>query len=224
MKIVAGVVAVLLLVYLHMSGFADAVLLKVAENREILLAQVASHPTESIGIFIGTYIIVAAFAVPVSIPLTMTGGFIFGPLLGVLLSALSATVGATISYAFSRWLLADTLRKRYARQFEKLDRELHRSGVYYMLFLRLVPLFPFFLVNILLGVAGVGGIRFFVTTLFGILPGGFAFAYMGASLARVSSTADVLSGNMLMALVLLGCAVLIPGLVIRFREAKRKAA
>jgi uncharacterized membrane protein YdjX (TVP38/TMEM64 family) len=152
------------------------------ENREVLKNWVHANKTEAALLFITAYIVVAAFSLPISALVSITGGFLFGSVFGAAWGVIGATIGATILFLVAKTALGDPLRQRFASQVKSLEEGFRANAVSYMLLLRLVPLFPFWLVNLAASFTGVSVVTFFVTTLVGIIPGAFVFASIGNGL------------------------------------------
>ena len=179
--------------------------------------------------FLLAYAAIAAFSLPVSALVTMFGGFLFGALTGTALVVVGATAGAMALFLAVRAAFADVFRARFGRRIARLERGLSRDAFSYLLFLRLVPVFPFFLVNIAPAFFDVRLRVFAVTTFIGIIPGTFVFANVGASLGRVLDQADsfslgnVVTPDILIALSLLGLLSLLPVAYGRLRGRRRDA-
>jgi len=149
------------------------------ENREVLKTWVHDHKTEAVLLFITAYIITAAFSLPVATLVSITGGFLFGSVFGTAWGVIGATTGATILFIVAKSALGDPLRVRFASQIKSMEEGFRANAVSYLLLLRLVPLFPFWLVNLAAAFTGVSLITFVITTFVGIIPGAFVFASIG---------------------------------------------
>ncbi len=152
------------------------------ENRDVLKAWVAENKTTAVLAFIAVYIAVAAFSLPVSALVSITGGFLFGSVLGAAWGVTGATIGATILFLVARSALGEPLRQRFAAQAKALEDGFKANAFSYMMLLRLVPLFPFWLVNLAAAFTGVSARTFVATTFVGIIPGAFVFASIGNGL------------------------------------------
>jgi uncharacterized membrane protein YdjX (TVP38/TMEM64 family) len=119
-------------------------------------------------------------------------------------------MGAVLAFLLARTLLRDWVVKKFGRQMEALDKGLSESGISYLLFLRLVPLFPFFLVNLACGITGLPIRTYIIGTMVGILPGSFVYANAGASIASINNMRDVASTRVLISFAILGLFALIP--------------
>ena len=150
------------------------------------------------------YVIVTAFALPAAAILTLAGGAIFGFGLGLLLVSFASTIGATIAFLLTRFLFHETVEARFGQRLVTINRGIEREGALYVFGLRLVPLFPFFMVNSVLALTSIKTATFYWASQIGMLAGTAVYVYAGTQLAQVSSLGDVLSPQLLIAFVLLG--------------------
>lgn len=179
-------------------------------RRQELLAVVDANPVVAAVAFLTVYSTVAALALPASAALTMTGGFLFGQWLGTGLVLISATAGATAIFLIAQTAVGAPLRRRAGPLYEKLAGEAHANGFNYMLFLRLMPLFPFPLVNLIAAVLGVRTRTFVISTLIGIAPATFAYANFGRQIGAATTIRDIMSPGALIALGAIACLALVP--------------
>ena len=207
---------------------------------------VASHRMLAIFVYVGIYITVVAVSLPGAALLTLTGGFLFGIAVGASAAVISATVGATLIFLVARTALGEPLLRRAGPRATQLARGFREDAFSYLLFLRLVPAFPFFLVNLVPAFAGVRLGLFVVATAIGIIPGAIVFALAGAGLDSIIAAqknsydqciaakgadcrlvfepADVLTPQLIAALVALGLLALMPVAVKFWRTRSRTAA
>ncbi|NIQ01085.1 MAG: TVP38/TMEM64 family protein, partial [Nitrospinaceae bacterium] len=167
--------------------------------------------------FIAVYIGVVALSLPGATLLTLTSGALFGAGVGTLVVNIGATLGATLAFLAARFLFRDWVEEKYGEKLRPFNQGFSRNAIHYILFLRLVPIFPFFLINLVSGLTQVRLPVYFFGTMFGILPGSFVYANAGANLARIDSLKDVVSPGVLGALALLGIFALIPTFYKRFK-------
>jgi uncharacterized membrane protein YdjX (TVP38/TMEM64 family) len=153
-----------------------------AQEREALAREVAENFLPALAAYAGIYILVVAVSLPGGAWLTLAGGFLFGWLIGGLVAVAAATVGASVIFLIARSSLGSVLAARAGPWLSRLREGFDRDAVGYLLFLRLVPAFPFWLVNIAPALLGMDLRRYVLATLFGIIPGTFAFAFLGAGL------------------------------------------
>ncbi len=214
----AGVVG--LFFWFDLSRFLTLEALKA--NRQSLLAYYGSHQVLTVAIFMAIYILQTVLSLPGAAILSLAAGAIFGAMLGTVYACIAATIGATLAFLVSRYLLRDLVLTKFGGKLEGMNRELESRGFSYLLFLRLVPVFPFFLINLAAGLTRLPLRTFFFGTMFGIIPVGFVFVNAGASLATIDSLAGIASPRVLGSFVLLGLFALIPVLYNKIKG--RKAA
>ena len=150
---------------------------------------IVSAPVLAVAAYIACYTLLVAFSLPVATVATLAGGFLFGPWLGTLWTTLGATLGATVIFLAARAALGDRLaaflRHRAGPRLAALEHELRRNGFHYLLFLRLVPAFPFWLVNLVPALLGVPFRTYVTATFCGIIPGSLVYASVGNGLGAV---------------------------------------
>ncbi len=182
-------------------------------NRASLAELRVTHAVLSAAVFVLAYIVQTAFSLPGAAILSVAAGAIFGVLQGTLYVVSGATIGAVLAFLVSRTLLRDWVVKTFGGRMEGIDRGLRDNGLSYLLFLRLVPAFPFFLVNMACGVTGLPLRTYALGTLFGIMPGSLVFVNAGASLAAIESVSRVASPRVLGSFALLGLFALLPTII-----------
>ncbi len=188
------------------------------ENRELLLDYTQRHYQLMLAVAIGVYVLATALSVPGATVLSLAAGFLFGRWVGTLVIVIGATVGATLLFLAARYLFADAVQRRLGGRIGKLVAGFRRDAFNYLLFLRLVPLFPFWLVNLAPAFASVRLRTYVVATMIGIVPGSFVFANLGQSLGRIETLDQLLSLELAIALGLLGLLALLPVVAKRIRS------
>ncbi|WP_298439313.1 TVP38/TMEM64 family protein [Geobacter sp.] len=188
------------------------------EHREALVAFAAEHRLGAVALFLAVYVLQTALSLPGAAVLSLAAGAVFGTLAGTIYAVIGATAGATLAFLVTRYLFHDAVQRRVGPRLAAINRELESAGLHYLLFLRLVPIFPFFLINLGAGLTRLPLRTFFIGTLVGIIPGGFVYVNAGASLASIDTPADVTSPRVLGSFGLLGLFSLIPLL---YRKLKR---
>jgi len=182
------------------------------QHKMTLLAYVEQDYTQSLVLAFVIYVLVVALSLPGAAFLSLVVGFVFGRWIGWLLLVLAATVGAVIVFQLVRYLFYDwahaQLKKR--QQAQQLMAGFEEDAVSYLLFLRVVPLFPFWLVNIILPLTTIKLRPYALGTFFGIMPGRFVFANLGQSLSTVEQVDQIFSLPLMVAFLLLGCLMLVP--------------
>ena len=182
-------------------------------NRAILEALRGTHAFLFSAVFVLIYIVQTAFSLPGAAILSLGAGAIFGVLQGTVFVVTGATIGAILAFLVSRTLLRDWVVKKFGGRMEGIDRGLRENGFSYLLFLRLVPAFPFFLVNLACGVTGLPLRTYALGTLFGIMPGSLVFVNAGASLAAIERVSQVAGPRVLGSFALLGLFALLPTII-----------
>lgn len=213
---IAVIAAVVLFFSLDLQRFLTLAALKA--NRQMLLEYYAGHRLIMVAGFMGLYIVQTALSLPGAAILSLASGAIFGSVMGTVYANIAATIGATLAFLVTRYLLRDVVLTRFGGKLEGINRELESRGFNYLLFLRLVPVFPFFLINLAAGLTRLPLRTFFVGTMLGIIPGGFVYVNAGASLATIDSLSGIASPRVLGSLALLGLFALVPALYNRFKS------
>jgi uncharacterized membrane protein YdjX (TVP38/TMEM64 family) len=156
-----------------------------ARRHDTYQAWIAQHPVRALFNFIGVYIVIAAFSLPLSTLMTIASGFLFGPWLGALLSLIGATLGGSILFLAAKTALGDLLRRYTHGAVKRMEEGFRKDAFNYLLVLRLVPAFPFFLVNIVSALLAVPLRTFLAATALGIVPGAMVYTFAGAGLETV---------------------------------------
>lgn len=197
------------------------------EHRHGLLDRVAEHGIAAAFIYIALYIMVVTFSLPGGAVMTVTGGFLFGALFGTCYTVLAATIGATLLFLIARTSLGASLKEKAGPWLGRMQNGFNENAMSYLLVLRLIPLFPFWLVNLAPAFLGVSLRTYAIATLIGIIPGTFVFSLIGAGLGSVFDAGEsftlqgVLTGEIIGALVGLALLSLIPVIYKRVRKGKR---
>lgn len=196
------------------------------ENRAWLLQQVAESALLAALVYMGLYILVVAFSLPGGAIMTITGGFLFGQWLGTAYVLVAATIGATILFLAARTALGDLLRAKAGPFLQKMESGFQENALSYLLVLRLIPIFPFFIVNLVPAFLGVTLRVFALATFVGIIPGSFVYATVGAGLGSIFDSGEeftagsILTPEIVTALVGLAILAMLPVAYKKFR-AKR---
>lgn len=220
-KIIAAlavIMAVALFFYFDLQRFLTLEALK--DNRQALSDYYSAHKLSMVAGFMAIYIIQTALSLPGAAILSLAAGAIFGTIMGTIYANIAATVGATLAFLVTRYLLRDVVLRKFGDKLEGMNRELEKRGFNYLLFLRLVPVFPFFLINLAAGLTRLPLRTFFFGTMLGIIPGGFVYVNAGASLATIDSLSGIAYPRVLGSFALLGMFALIPPLYARFKDKK----
>ena len=194
------------------------------EHRAFLTGFVAENLVLALLAYMVIYAVIVAASLPAGSVFTITGGFLFGSIVGTGATVVAATVGATIIFLIAKGALGDSLREKAGGTIEKILEGFREDAFSYLLVLRLVPLFPFFLVNIAPAFAGVSVRTYALATFFGIIPGTFVFAQVGTGLGSIFDAGEeftagnILTTEIIIALVGLAALSLIPVVYKRFKK------
>lgn len=178
-------------------------------HRQALLVFVEQNPLRSAVFYFAVYAAVSALSIPGAAILTLLGGAIFSLWQGVLLVSFASTLGATLAMLASRYVLRDGVQRRFARQMKIVNAGMARDGAQYLFALRLMPLFPFFVVNLLMGLTDISVRRYWWVSQLAMLPATVVFLNAGRELSKVASLHDILSLPLLFAFTLLGLLPLV---------------
>ncbi len=215
----------LLMAGAYLGGLHEMISLKaLQENKEEMLQAVSNNPVVTAAVFMFVYALFVALSLPAATLLTLTGGFLFGPWLGTLYVVSAATIGATVIFIAAKTSLGETLREKAGGLYKRVEGNMKENAAGYLLFMRLVPVFPFFLVNIVPALFNVRLRTYILTTFFGIIPGSFVYVNLGGQLADIDKLGDLASSQTLLAFALLGFFALIPTLYKQVRGRKKETA
>jgi uncharacterized membrane protein YdjX (TVP38/TMEM64 family) len=187
---------VIVVVALRMTGIDQLLSLDTLRaHRQTLVAWVDAHVILVSAAYVLIYVGAVAFSLPGAVYLTLAGGFLFGAIAGAALTVVGATVGAIVVFLFARALFGDRVIDRLAAQYPGLVTGTRENAWSYLLVLRFVPLFPFFLVNLVAALAGVRFATYAVTTFLGIIPGTSVYSLTGAGLGSVLDQGGTVSAG-----------------------------
>jgi uncharacterized membrane protein YdjX (TVP38/TMEM64 family) len=179
-------------------------------SRGSLLAVVRAHYWLSVAAYVVLYAFATALSVPGAVILTLAGGFLYGVVAATIYVNVGATCGAALAFLSARYLLGNRLQEKYREPLLKFNREFDKNGARYLLTVRFIPVFPFFLINFLSGLTRVPLGTFVWTTSLGIIPGTAVFAYAGGQLGSINALSEVLSARIFIAFGVLALFILFP--------------
>ncbi len=180
------------------------------QHREGLIASVQHNYAVAAMVFVVVYILTTALSIPGAGILTLSGGFLFGTMATTLYVIVGATTGASLAFLSARYLVGSRLQEKYQEQFRKFNNEVKRNGAHYLLVLRFIPVFPFFLINFLAGLTKIPIKTFIWTTAIGIIPATAVFAFAGQQIGSINSLSEILSRKVLAAFAVLALVALVP--------------
>ncbi len=210
---IAGISA---FVYFDLGRFLTLEALK--ENREALFQFTRENYLATVLSFILFYCIQTALSIPGATLLTLGAGFIFGALPATLYVNIGATGGALLAFLGARYIFRDSIERRFGERLGKILEGFNRNAFNYILTLRLIPLFPFFLINVASALTRVRWSSYTAATAIGIIPGSFVYANAGKQLGTINSLGDIASPGVLGAFVLLGLLAFVPVIYNKFKK------
>lgn len=189
------------------------------KNRDRIQQLVEEHYAVSVITFIAAYVS-TAFFVPGALVLTIAAGFLFGVVRGSFYTLIGALTGALLAFLLSRFVIGGWIQQHYRGELQKFNKELERHGVNYLIILRLVPLFPFFLINYFAGMTRISPRTYLIATFVGMLPGIVIYAYAGQNLRHLQTVEDAVSPRIMLILALLAFFAILPVVVRHVKERK----
>lgn len=202
--VVLALIVLALLAYFQL-GLSEYLSLAALKAEQAALAEYQQqHPWQLAGLYFAAYVVVTALSLPGAALLTLAGGALFGLVWGSVIVSFASSLGATLAFLVARFLLRDWLLGRFGERLRAVDEGIRRDGAFYLFTLRLIPLFPFFLVNLLLGLTAMRVRTFYSVSQLGMLAGTLVYVNAGTQLARVDSLAGIVSPTLLASFALLG--------------------
>ena len=172
--------------------------------------------------YMGIYIVVTALSLPGATVLTLAGGGLFGLVIGTLVVSIASTIGATLACMVSRFLLREWVQDKFGDRLATINRGIEEEGAFYLFSLRLVPIFPFFVINLLMGLTRMRLFTFFWVSQIGMLAGTIVYVNAGKELAKIESLSGIMSPALLISFVILGLFPIAAKKILGFYQAKFK--
>ena len=219
--LILAIVAGLIVVYFifDLGQYLDLDYFK--QQQERIMAYRESFPIRTAAIFFIAYILVTGLSLPGAAIATLVGGAIFGLLWGTVLVSFASVMGASCAFLVSRHILRDTIQNRYGDRLRTINEGCEKDGAVYLFTLRMVPLFPFFLINLLMGLTPMRLGMFFIVSQIGMLPGTIVYVNAGTQIAKIDSLGSILSPALIASFVLLGIFPLISKKIIDAFKARK---
>ncbi len=190
-------------------------------SRDALQARVQAQPLATAALFFALYVAAAALSIPGAVILTLAAGALFGLGWGLLLVSFASSLGALLAFLAARYLLRDGVQARLGKALAPINDGVKKDGTFYLLTLRLVPVFPFWLINLLMGLTPMGAARFYLVSQIGMFVGTAVYVNAGTQLAAIQSPGDILSPGLLGSFVLLGVFPLLARAVVGGLERRK---
>jgi uncharacterized membrane protein YdjX (TVP38/TMEM64 family) len=186
-----------------------------------IAALYAAHPFAVAAAYFGVYVAVTGLSLPGAALLTLFGGAVFGLWWGTLIVSFASSIGATVAFLCSRFLFRDVVQRKFGDKLRAINAGVEREGAFYLFTLRLVPLFPFFVINLAMALTPIRTRTFYWVSQLGMLLGTIVYVNAGAQLAQIESARGILSPTLLISFALLGVFPLIAKKLVEFVRARR---
>ncbi|WP_261882870.1 TVP38/TMEM64 family protein [Vibrio pelagius] len=203
-KMILGIILVATIVILAVN-FGQYLTLENAKAQQALLnGYIESHFVAAAATYFILYVMITAFSIPGAAVVTLLGAALFGFWTSLLLVSFASTIGATLAFLSSRFLLRDWVQSKFGDKLSTINQGVEKDGAFYLFSLRLIPVFPFFLINLLMGLTPISVGRYYLTSQLGMLPGTAVYLNAGTQLAEIESLSGIVSPSVLISFALLG--------------------
>lgn len=176
----------------------------------------AASPLLVIGVYFIVYVLVTGLSLPGAAVMTLLAGALFGVVVGTLVVSFASTIGATMAFLVARYLAKDAVQNKFAEQLDVINKGIEKEGAFYLFSLRLVPLLPFFLINIVMGLTPIRVWQFYWVSQVGMFAGTIVYVNAGTQLAALDSLQGILSVELLISFSLLGLLPIVAKKVVEF--------
>jgi uncharacterized membrane protein YdjX (TVP38/TMEM64 family) len=193
-------------------------------SKALFISYYEQNPMLVLGSYFLSYVVMTAFSLPGAVWMTLGGGAFFGLLTGTFVVSFASTIGATLAMLISRFLLRDWVQGRFKQQMKTINSGVQKDGGFYLFTLRLLPVVPFFVINMVMGLTPLRTSTFYWVSQLGMLPGTLVYVNAGSELAKIESLGDILSPTLIGSFVLLGIFPLLVKKIISIIETKRGVA
>ncbi|NIY93349.1 TVP38/TMEM64 family protein [Vibrio diazotrophicus] len=203
-KLILGLVLVTVVVFLGVE-FSQYLTLENAKAQQASLSHyIEQNLFYSALIYFVAYVVITAFSIPGAAVVTLLGAALFGFWFSLALVSFASTIGATLAFLSSRYLLRNWVQQRFSDKLKAINAGVKKDGAFYLFTLRLIPVFPFFLINLLMGLTPISTLRYYFVSQLGMLPGTAVYLNAGTQLADIKTLAGIVSPTVLLSFALLG--------------------
>ena len=219
--IIASLIAVLIAIFIYLDLGTYLTLTYIKESQAGFQELYLKNRLSLIAAYMSIYIIVTALSLPGAAVMTLAAGALFGLPVGIVAVSIASTVGATLACFFSRYILRDWVQHSLGERFRAINEGVEREGAYYLFTARLIPVFPFFVINLAMGLTKMPLVRFFWVSQLGMLAGTAVYVNAGRELARIESLSGILSPHLILSFAILGLFPIITKRLIAFIRKRR---
>lgn len=191
------------------------------DSRERFQVLYADHTVLVIGAYFLIYVTATALALPAAAVLTLAGGALFGLVTGVIVTSFASTIGATLAFIVSRYLLRDAVQSRFGDKLARINKGMEEEGAFYLFTLRLIPVFPFFVINTVMGLTPMRVTTYYWVSQIGMLPASIVYVNAGKELGKIDSLSGLLSPSLIVSFVILGLFPLVVKKILGWYKSRR---
>ena len=191
------------------------------QHRQAFESYYARHAGLTILVYFLVYVAMSALSLPGATALTLAGGLLFGLVVGTIVVSFASTIGATLAFLASRFLIGGSVQNKFGDKLKAVNEGVRKDGAFYLVTLRLIPIFPFFVINLVMGLTPIRTLVFYIVSQVGMLPGTLVYVNAGTQLALITSLKDILSPALIFSFVLLGIFPLIAKALVAFIKGRR---
>jgi len=219
--IVLALILILIIIFIQYDLSAYLTLESIKSNQAMVSDYYQNQPIKTIALYFVVYVLVTALSLPGAAIMTLLGGVVFGNLVGLIIVSFASTLGATLAFLVSRFLLRNWIQDKFSSQLKSINSGIEKDGAFYLFTLRLVPLFPFFVINLIMGLTRIKALTFMWVSQVGMLAGTAVFVNAGTQLGQIDSLQGILSPALIFSFTLLGLLPLISKKFIEYLKAKK---
>ena len=192
------------------------------ESRDTLVSLYEKHTALFVGAYFIIYVLTTALSLPGASPLTVAGGWVMGFWVSTLVVSFASTIGATLACFFSRFLLRDWVQNKIGDRIKKVNEGIEKEGSFYLFTLRLIPLFPFWMINLAMGLTKMPLKTYYWVSQAGMLPGTMVYVNAGKELGKIDSPAGILSPSLIISFALIGIFPLVVKKLVAWYRARKE--
>jgi len=219
---IVGIIVIVVAAFFILGGHQLLTLESIKASQTQIAQWQSASPILLALVFFGVYVAVTALSLPGAAVMTLAAGAFFGLAWGMLIVSFASTIGASLAFLVSRFVLRDSVQKKFGQRLTTINEGIEREGAFYLFTLRLVPVFPFFLINLLMALTPIKLWTFFWVSQVGMLAGTLVYVNAGTQLAQIDSLSGILSPNLLLSFALLGVFPLIAKKSVAFIQQRSK--
>ncbi|KRH78791.1 mercuric reductase [Ferrovum sp. JA12] len=212
-------IIIFLLKLFHITDYLTLAVLNT--NKLYLQHYVSEHQISALVVYFFSYVLATSLSLPGAMILTLAAGFLFGNIFGVILVSFASTIGATLAMLVSRFFLRDWVQSKFSPFMAKINEGIIRDGKFYLLSLRLLPVMPFFVINLLMGLTNISVKTFFVVSQLGMLAGTIVYVNAGTQLSKIKSLSDISSPKLILSFIVIALLPLLSRCVINAYQQKK---